>query len=83
MVYIVSLAYAVGKTVEVVDRGENIVRNDVLGNENIDIIYDGLPESIAGELLHKVCKDYAAHLFLYAYLGNVKINVTRKIHHAV
>ena len=72
-----------GKAVEVVDGGEDIVVDDVLRNEDIDILADGVLQSFALILLHELAQDDAAHLFLDAYLGRIEIDIGAEIDHAV
>ena len=83
MVDVVLLADAAGKAVEVVDRGEYIVHDDVLGYEKVNILKDSLLESLAFILLHEGLEHDAAYLFLDAKLLGVKVDHALKRHHAV
>ena len=83
MVYIVGLAYTVAEAVEVVDGGENIVGNDVLGNENVDILTDGVFKGLALVLLAQLLHNDAADLFPYAELGGVEVHIAGDVDHAV
>ena len=83
MVDIVLLTDAVGKAVEVVDGSENVVRNDVLGDQNVDILDDGVTQRLALVLLKQSGKDDASHLFGHTDLLGVEVNVVCKIDHAV
>ena len=83
MVYIVLLADAVCKAVEIVDGCKHVVNNDVLRDKYIYIFKDRFLESVAGVLLHKALEDDAADLFLYAELLRVDIDHALQGNHAV
>ena len=83
VVDVVGVAHAVSQRVEIVHRGEHIVNDDVLGNEDIDVLTDRILESLALELLHQLAQDDAAHLALDADFSRVKVHKALHIDHAV
>ena len=50
MVDVVRFADAVGQAVEVVDRGEDVIGNDMLGDQVLDMLADRILQSVACEL---------------------------------
>ncbi len=83
MVDIVRLANAVRQAVEVVDGGKDVVRNDVLGDQDVDVLADGVLESLALKTLHQLAHVDPVHEFLDTHLGGVKVDKAADIHHAV
>ena len=86
MVDIIGLAYAVGKAVEVVDGGKNIVGDDVLGDEDVDVLAHGVLESLALVLLAQALHDDTADVFLNAQLLQLFLGeggVAADVDHAV
>ncbi len=83
MVDVVGVAHSMGQRIEIVHRGEHIVHDDVLGNEDVDVLADRILESLALKLLHQLAQDDAAHLALDADLGGVKVHKALHIDHAV
>ena len=63
MVDIVGLADAVEQGSEVIDGGEDIVVNNMLGDKHVDILADGVLESVALVLLAKLVHNDAANPF--------------------
>ncbi len=83
MVDVVRLADAVGQAVEVVDGGEDVVDDDVLGDQHVDVLADGVLERLALVLLGERAHDDAAHELLHAELSGVEVDIAADIHHAV
>ena len=83
VVDVVGLADAVGQAVEVVDGGEDIVHHDVLGDQHVDVLADGVLQGLALELLAQLLHVAAVHQLLDAHLGGVKVDVAADVHHAV
>ena len=83
VVNVVRRADAVGQAAEIVHRGEHVVHDDVLRDEDVDVVADGVLELLAFELLHELAQDDEADLLVHADLGGVEIDEVAHIDHAV
>ncbi len=84
MVDVVGVAHAIGQVVDVVDGGENIVLDDVLGDQLIEVRLDGFLEGrLILVLLEQLAQDTEADLLVDAQLRAIKRHIIFDIHHAV
>ncbi len=83
VVDVVGLADAVRQAVEVVDGGEHVVHHDVLGDQDVDVLADGVLQGLAFKLLAQQLHVAAVDQLLDAHLGGVKVDVVADVHHAV
>ena len=83
MVDIVLHGDAPGKAVHVVDGAENIVNDNVLGNQIVLVELDLLLQLLAGILAQQLLQHIEAHPLLDAALGGVKVHIVAEIAHPV
>ena len=83
MVDVIGGAHAIGQAVEVVDRSQDIVHNDVLGNQLIHILPDGIQQLLALVLFHQLAQHGEAHPLIDAQLFLVAIHKVVEPHHVV
>ncbi len=83
MVDIVQLAHALGQAANIVDGGKNIVHDNVLRNQNINILPDGLLQRFTLVLLHQPTENDKTHTLVHADLLGVEVHKVRHVHHAV
>ncbi len=86
MVDVVRGAYAHGQAVEVVDGGHHVLNDDVLGDQVVHALPDGLLEvlPLIGVLLQQLTQHVEAHLLVHpADLLGVEGDKIRHVYHAV
>ena len=83
MVDIVGIAHPVGQTVEVIDGRHDIVHNDVLGNQVVQVVLDGLNQVLALVLGQQVLEDGVAHPLGDAVFLRVEVHKVLHVHHVV
>ena len=84
VVDIVLIDDAVRQRVHVVDGGEDIVDQNVLGDEAVGVVADSFLELLAAVLLEQLLEHALAHALFDAALGHgVKVNKAVKIDHVV
>ena len=83
VVDVIRLADAVRQAAQIVDGREHIVGDDVLRDEQVKVLLDGLLERVALVLLHELAQDDAAHELLDAELGRIKVDIVLHVDHAV
>ena len=86
VVNVVGGAGAVHHAAQVVDGGQDVVLGDVLGDEILGVLLDGVRPVLgvgAAVLLEELLEGGEADLFLDAVLLGVKVHELRHVHHAV
>ena len=83
VVYVVRRADAVSKAAEIVHRGEHVVHDYVLGDEDVDVVLYGLFELVALVLLQELAQDDEPDLLVHADLGRVEVHEVGHVDHAV
>ena len=83
VVDIVRRAHAVGQAVQIVDRGQDIVHDDVFGNQVVYAVPYGLQQVFALMLLHQLAQDGKAHSLVDAQLLFFAFHKIAQAHHVV